>query len=160
MRRFCGDRTGRGRHSDETTILRFRHLLERHQLNRADVCRDSHFVGAEATAAEVRTIVDATIIEAPPSTKNEQKARDPEMHQGKKGGGWHFGMKAHIGTDVHGRVHSLATTHAGVADITQMSKLLHGKERLCTGTRRIGVRSIERPPRRADLLPRQPPTPQ
>lgn len=79
------------------------------------------------------TIVDATIIEAPPSTKNEQKARDPEMRQGKKGGGWHFGMKAHIGTDVHGRVHSLATTHAGAADITQMHKLLHGDERAVYG---------------------------
>ena len=75
------------------------------------------------------TIVDATIIAAPPSTKNEQRARDPEMHQTKKGKDWHFGMKAHIGTDRHGIVHSLSTTAANVHDITQMPKLLHGEER-------------------------------
>ena len=75
------------------------------------------------------TIVDATIIAAPPSTKNEQKARDPQMHQTRKGKDWHFGMKAHIGTDRRGFVHSLSSTAANVSDITQMPELLHGEER-------------------------------
>jgi IS5 family transposase len=75
------------------------------------------------------TIVDATIIAAPPSTKNEQGARDPEMRQTKKGKDWHFGMKAHIGTDRRGIVHSLSTTAANAHDSTRMSKLLHGDER-------------------------------
>ena len=75
------------------------------------------------------TIVDATIIAAPPSTKNAEKARDPEMRQGKKGKDWHFGMKADVGTDRRGIVHSLTTTHGGAADITQMPSLLQGQER-------------------------------
>jgi transposase, IS5 family len=75
------------------------------------------------------TIVDATVIAAPPSTKNEQGARDPEMRQTKKGKDWHFGLKAHIGSDRHGIVHSLSATAANVSDITQMPKLLHGQER-------------------------------
>ncbi len=75
------------------------------------------------------TIVDATIIEAPPSTKNEEGARDPEMHQTKKGKDWHFGMKAHVGTDKRGIVHSLSTTAANASDISQMPQLLHGQER-------------------------------
>jgi IS5 family transposase len=73
--------------------------------------------------------VDATIIEAPPSTKNADNARDPEMHQTKKGKDWHFGMKAHVGTDKRGIVHSLSTTPANVADISQFSQLLQGQER-------------------------------
>ncbi len=75
------------------------------------------------------TIVDATIIEAPPSTKNEAKARDPEMRQTKKGKDWHFGMKAHVGTDPNGLVHSLVTSDAAQSDVSQLPKLLHGKER-------------------------------
>jgi IS5 family transposase len=75
------------------------------------------------------TIVDATIIEAPPSTKNEAKARDPEMRQTKKGKGWHFGMKAHVGTDLNRLVHSLVTTDAAQSDVGQLPKLLHGDER-------------------------------
>lgn len=74
------------------------------------------------------TIVDATIIAAPPSTRNAEKARDPEMHQTKKGKDWHFGMKAHVGTDQRGIVHSLSTAPANVADIIQLPKLLHGQE--------------------------------
>jgi IS5 family transposase len=76
------------------------------------------------------TIVDATIIDAPPSTKSEAKARDPEMKQGKKNGReWHFGMKAHVGTDLNGLVHTLVTTHAGASDFSQLPHLLHGAER-------------------------------
>jgi transposase, IS5 family len=133
MRRFAGIELVEDAIPDETTILRFRHLLERHQLTERMFSEIRSLLEEKRLLLRSGTIVDATIIEAPPSTKNEQKARDPEMRQGKKGGGWHFGMKAHIGTDVHGRVHSLATTHAGAADISQMSKLLHGDERAVYG---------------------------
>jgi IS5 family transposase len=133
MRRFAGIELVEDAIPDETTILRFRHLLERHQLTERMFTEIRSLLEEKRLLLRSGTIVDATIIEAPPSTKNEQKARDPEMRQGKKGGGWHFGMKAHIGTDVHGRVHSLATTHAGAADITQMHKLLHGDERAVYG---------------------------
>ena len=79
------------------------------------------------------TIVDATIIAAPSSTKNAAQARDPEMKQTRKGNAWHFGMKLHVGTDVKGRVHSVTATHAAVADITQLPHLLHGEERVLYG---------------------------
>jgi IS5 family transposase len=72
------------------------------------------------------TIVDATIIAAPSSTKNKAQARDPEMKQTRKGNAWHFGMKLHVGTDLHGRIHHVTATHAGVADITQLPQLVHG----------------------------------
>ncbi len=127
MRRFAGIELAEDAIPDETTILRFRHLLERHHLTERMFAEIRSLLEEKRLLLKSGTIVDATIIEAPPSTKNEQKARD-EMRQGKKGGGWYFGMKAHIGTDVHGRVHSLATTHAGAADISQMPKLLHGNE--------------------------------
>jgi IS5 family transposase len=133
MRRFAGIELVEDAVPDETTILRFRHLLEHHQLTERMFTAIRSLLEEKRLLLRSGTIVDATIIEAPPSTKNEQKARDPEMRQGKKGGGWHFGMKAHIGTDVHGRVHSLATTHAGAADITQLPKLLHGNERVLYG---------------------------
>lgn len=133
MRRFAGIELVEDVIPDETTILRFRHLLERHQLTERMFAEIRSLLEEKRLLLKSGTIVDATIIEAPPSTKNEQKARDPQMRQGKKGGAWHFGMKAHIGTDVHGRVHSLATTPAGAADISQMHKLLHGDERAVYG---------------------------
>jgi IS5 family transposase len=108
-------------------------LLERHQLTERIFTEIRSLLEEKRLLLKSGTIVDATIIEAPPSTKNEQRAHDPEMRQRYKGGGWHFGMKAHIGTDVHGRVHSLATTHAGTADIPQLPKLLHGNERALYG---------------------------
>jgi IS5 family transposase len=114
---------------DETTILRFRHLLEQHHLTERIFAEIRSLLEEKRLLLKSGTIVDATIIAAPPSTKNEQKARDPEMHQTKKGKDWHFGMKAHIGTDRHGVVHSLSTTAANVSDITQMPELLHGEER-------------------------------
>jgi transposase, IS5 family len=133
MRRFAGIELVEDAIPDETTILRFRHLLERHQLTERIFTEIRALLEEKRLLLRSGTIVDATIIEAPPSTKNEAKARDPEMRQGKKGGAWHFGMKAHVGTDVHGLVHSLATSHAGAADITEMPKLLHGDERVVYG---------------------------
>ena len=129
MRRFAGIELMGHDIPDETTILRFRHLLEQRQLTERIFAEIRSLLEEKRLLLKSGTIVDATIIAAPPSTKNEQKARDPEMHQTKKGKDWHFGMKAHIGTDRHGIVHSLSTTAANVSDITQMPELLHGEER-------------------------------
>ncbi len=129
MRRFAGIELMGHDIPDETTILRFRHLLEAHQLTEQIFAEIRSLLEEKRLLLKSGTIVDATIIAAPPSTKNEQKGRDPEMHQTKKGKDWHFGMKAHIGTDRHGIVHSLTTTAANVSDITQMPELLHGEER-------------------------------
>ncbi len=116
---------------DETTLLNFRHLLEANdlaprilQVVNADLCR-------KGLMLKRGTMVDATIIAAPSSTKNADNARDPEMHQTKKGNQWFFGMKAHIGADVDsGLVHTVTTTAANVADVTQTEALLHGKEKV------------------------------
>jgi transposase, IS5 family len=129
MRRFAGIELVEDAVPDETTILRFRHLLEKHALTQSIFAQIRSLLEQKRLLLKSGTIVDATIIEAPPSTKNEDKARDPEMHQAKKAGEWHFGMKAHVGTDKRGIVHSLTTTAANVSDISQMGQLLHGKER-------------------------------
>lgn len=129
MRRFAGIELGEDAVPDETTILRFRHLLEKHCLTESIFKQIRTLLEQKRLLLKSGTIVDATIIEAPPSTKNEDQARDPEMHQTKKGGEWHFGMKAHVGTDRRGIVHSLTTTAANVSDISQMPQLLHGQER-------------------------------
>jgi IS5 family transposase len=114
---------------DATTVMNFRHWLERHDLTK--VLFDEVGATLEERGLLMRqgTIVDATIIAAPPSTKNKSKTRDPEMHQTKKGNEWHFGMKAHIGVDVaSGVVHTLTGTAANEADINQTAALLHGRE--------------------------------
>jgi transposase, IS5 family len=114
---------------EETTILNFRHWLERHELSRALFAEVSAMLEERGLLMRQGTIVDATIIAAPPSTKNKSKARDPEMHQTKKGNQWHFGMKAHIGVDVaSGVVHTVVGTAANEADINQMAAVLHGRE--------------------------------
>ena len=112
---------------DESTILHFRHLLEEHRLGQGLFAEiNAHL---ESRGLREGTIVDATIIEAPSSTKNQAGQRDPEMHQVKKGNQWHFGMKLHIGVDaVTGLVHSLTTTPANVHDVTETLRLLHGEE--------------------------------
>jgi len=130
MRRFAGIELIDDAIPDETTILRFRHLLEQHQLTERIFALVRGLLESKRLLLKSGTIVDATIIVAPPSTKNEAKARDPEMKQGKKNGReWRFGMKAHVGTDPHGLVHTLVTTHAGASDFNQLPKLLHGQER-------------------------------
>jgi IS5 family transposase len=129
MRRFAGIELSEDAIPDETTILRFRHLLEKHYLTQAIFSQIRTLLEQKRLLLKSGTIVDATIIEAPPSTKNEEQARDPEMHQTKKGKDWHFGMKAHVGTDKRGIVHSLSTTAANVSDFSQLPKLLHGQER-------------------------------
>ena len=114
---------------DETTILNFRHLLEQHHLaTRMLEAINGHLVG-KGLMLRQGTIVDATIIAAPSSTKNKSGTRDPEMHQTKKGNQWYFGMKAHIGVDREsGLVHTMVATAANVADVTQTANLLHGQE--------------------------------
>ena len=114
---------------DATTLLHFRHLLEQQQLTQALFAEINAMLSERGLLMRAGTIVDATIIAAPPSTKNQDKARDPEMHQTRKGNQWYFGMKARIGVDAEsGLVHSLTTTSANVADINQTHALLHGDE--------------------------------
>ena len=117
---------------DETTILNFRHLLERHGLGKGLLEEINAHLESQGLRVKEGTIVDASIIEAPSSTKNRARERDPEMHQTKKGNQWHFGMKAHIGVDADtGIVHSLSTTAANVHDVTEAHNLLHGGRRKC-----------------------------
>ena len=114
---------------DETTILNFRHLLERHQLGQGLLEEINAHLESQGLRLREGTIVDASIIEAPSSTKNRCGKRDPEMHQTKKGNQWYFGMKAHIGVDADtGIVHSLSTTAANAHDVTEAHNLLHGGE--------------------------------
>ncbi len=133
MRRFAGVELGEDVIPDETTILRFRHLLERHQLTEAIFAEIRALLAEKRLLLKAGTIVDATIIAAPGSTKNADKARDPEMRQTRKGKSWHFGMKLHVGTDTHGVVHHVIATDAAVADITQLPALLLGTERVVYG---------------------------
>ena len=115
---------------DATTLLKFRHLLEQHELTKRIFEEVNALLRERGILLREGTIVDATIITAPSSTKNKAKARDPEMHQTKKGNAWYFGLKAHVGVDLaSGAVHSLATTAANVADVVQAHELLHGKEK-------------------------------
>jgi IS5 family transposase len=114
---------------DETTILNFRRLLETHGLAEQIFERVNAYLARKGQSLRAGTIVDATIIAAPSSTKNQDGERDPEMHQTRKGNQWHFGMKARIGVDEEsGLVHHVECTAANVADVTQVHKLLHGKE--------------------------------
>lgn len=135
MRRFVGVELPDDVVPDETTILRFRRLLEQNKLTEQIFDEVKTLLEKRHLFVRSGTIVDATIISAPSSTKNRNKSRDPEMSQTKKGSNWHFGMKIHIGTDTRGLVHSLTTTNAAASDIGQMPKLLHGDERALYGDR-------------------------
>jgi transposase, IS5 family len=127
-RRFVG-LEGAARMPDETTILRFRHLLEKQQLAPQVLGIINTGLAQQGLLLKTGTVVDATIIAAPSSTKNKSGERDPEMHQTKKGNQWHFGMKAHIGVDAEsGLVHSVIGTAANVNDVTQAAGLLQGDE--------------------------------
>jgi IS5 family transposase len=129
IRRFVGVELGEEVVPDESTILRFRRLLEKHKLTEAIFAEVRGLLEDKRLLLKTGTIVDATIIHAPSSTKNESGQRDPEMKQGRKGKTWYFGMKVHTGTDKRGLTHSLVVTDAGQADIKQMPELLHGEER-------------------------------
>ena len=126
---------------DETTILNFRRLQEKHELAAGILAVINGYLGDRSLSLRQGTIVDATLIHAPSSTKNQDGKRDPEMHQAKKGNQWYFGMKAHIGVDDEsGLVHSMVGTAANVADVTQVDKLLHGDENVvCADAGYTGV---------------------
>jgi transposase, IS5 family len=145
FREFAKLPEGATRLPDETTILRFRHLLERHDLA-VDMLRVvNDILQAKGLMMKKGTVVDATLIAAPSSTKNADGERDPEMHQTKKGNQWYFGMKAHIGVDADsGLVHSVIGTAANVGDVTQAGGLLHGEEQMAfgdAGYRGVGKRA-------------------
>ena len=134
LRRFVGIDLGCERVPDATTLLKFRRLLEKHDLGVALFAKVGEVLQAKGLKVGTGTIMDATIIGAPSSTKNEQGKRDPEMHQTKKGNLWHFGMKLHIGVDSQtGLAHSAAVTAANVHDKHPIPQLLHGREREAYG---------------------------
>ena len=129
MRRFAGLELGDDRIPDETTILNFRHLLERHALPQAIFAEVNAYLAEKGMTLRSGTLVDATIIDAPSSTKNKSGKRDPDMSSTRKGNDWYFGMKAHIGVDAgSGIVHSMDTTTAKVHDSCIWDDLLHGAE--------------------------------
>lgn len=143
MRRFAGVRLERV--PDETTILNFRHLLEQKGLGKKLFETINQHLAAQGLMLREGTIVDATIISAPSSTKNASGERDPEMHQTRKGQQWYFGMKAHIGVDESlGLIHSLEVTPANTSDLNVADKLLHGAEKNVWGD--AGYRGIEKRP--------------
>jgi IS5 family transposase len=129
MRHFVAIDLGQEPVPDETTVCKFRHLLERHGLGAKIFARVNGYLDSRGVKIGTGTIVDATLIEAPSSTKNKGKQRDPEMHQTRKGKQWHFGMKAHVGVDAETKlVHSVVATAANVADCKMLPQLLHGNE--------------------------------
>ena len=129
FREFVGLDAGQDNLPDESTILRFRHLLESHNLSLQILATVNATLAAKGLLLKSGTVVDATLIAAPSSTKNSSGERDPEMHQTKKGNQWHFGMKAHIGVDADsGLVHTVVGTAANVNDVTQAHALVHGEE--------------------------------
>ena len=141
-----------GRLPDESTILRFRHRLEKHKLAEQILAVVNELLVQKGLLLKAGTAVDATIIAAPSSTKNKDKKRDPEMHSSKKGNQWHFGMKAHIGVDSEsGLVHTVRGTAAHVSDVTEGNSLLHGQEAEAYGD--AGYQGIEnRPDAKKDVL--------
>jgi IS5 family transposase len=129
LRNFVGIDLGTRSVPDATTLMKFRHLLEAHELTKALMVEVNMMLLEEGILMTQGTLVDATLIAAPSSTKNQQHGRDPEMHQTKKGNQWHFGMKAHIGVDADsGLVHTVVSTAANISDISQTAALLHGQE--------------------------------
>jgi IS5 family transposase len=152
MRRFIGINILEENSPDATTLLKFRHLLEEHELCKKMFKQLKNILITNGIMMQEGTIVDATIIAAPSSTKNEKKERDPEMKSTKKGNQWHFGMKAHIGVDAKsGLVHTVETTAANVHDIEMTEKLLNGKEKTLHGDAGyLGVEKREGMPQDVD----------
>ena len=143
IRGFVGIDLSRESAPDATTLLKFRRLLEQHRLSERIFARINAHLAAKGLLLKEGTLVDATIIAAPSSTKNQQGERDPQMHQTKKGNQWHFGMKMHIGVDASsGLFHSMVTTPANVNDVTQGHALLHGEEHLVIAD--AGYQGIEK----------------
>ena len=145
IRRFVGIDLSRESAPDATTLLNFRHLLETHQLTESIFNAINGHLAEKGLLLREGTIVDATLIAAPPSTKNKDGKRDPEMHQSKKGKQWYFGMKAHIGVDAQsGLVHTVIGTAGNTSDVTQAQALLHGDESDVFGD--SGYQGVEKRP--------------
>lgn len=143
IRGFVGIDLGRDSAPDATTLLKFRRLLEEHRLTERIFSAINALLAEKGLILKEGTVVDATIIAAPSSTKNREGTRDPEMHQTKKGNQWHFGMKAHIGVDADtGVIHTLVTTAANTADVTQAHRLLQGEEKVVFGD--AGYQGVEK----------------
>ena len=157
LRRFAGLDAGESRMPDETTILNFRRRLEAHQLGQSLFAEVVAMLSEQGLILREGTIVDATLIAAAPSTKNQARKRDPEMSSSKKASQWHFGMKAHIGVDTaHGLVHTMQATTGKVSDYSMASTLLHGEEATAHGDRGYADASREpdRVPHKDDAGPR------
>jgi transposase, IS5 family len=153
FRDFCRIDLGRERVPDATTLLQFRHLLEEHQIGAALFAKIGELLQANGMKLSGGTIVDATLIAAPPSTKNREQSRDPEMHQSKKGNEWHFGMKLHIGADSQtGLIHSASVTAGNVHDSQELPNLLHGEETRLYGD--SAYRGEKQRERLKDIAPR------
>jgi IS5 family transposase len=143
IRGFVGINLSRESAPDATTLLKFRRLLEENKLTERIFAAINTLLAVKGLMLREGTAVDATIIAAPSSTKNQSGERDPEMHQTKKGNQWHFGMKAHIGVDAEsGITHTLVTTPANTADVTQAHQLLHGEESVAFGD--AGYQGVEK----------------
>jgi transposase, IS5 family len=133
LRNFCGIDLAVASVPDSTTLMDFRHLLEMNALPQAMLKEVNALLKERGLLMSQGTLIDATLIAAPSSTKNKPHARDPEMHQAKKGNQWYFGMKAHIGADEQsGLVHTVVSTAANISDISQTANLMHGEE-TCVG---------------------------
>lgn len=142
MRRFAGVDLGQEAAPDETTVCKFRHLLERHKLGKKLLSTVNGYLARNGIKISNGTIVDATIISAPSSTKNKDGKRDPEMHQTAKGKQWYFGMKAHVAVDSrHKLIHTVLVSAANVADCLALPHLLHGKETCVWGDQAYQGRS-------------------
>ncbi len=149
IRRFVGVDLAREAAPDATTRLKFRRLLEEHDLTGVIFQTINAHLAQQGLLLREGTLIDATLIAAPASTKHRDRARDPAMHQAKKGKQWHFGMKAHIGVDLDsGRVHTVVGTAAHVADVTQAHALLHGQETAVLGD--AGYRGVAKRPENQD----------
>ncbi len=153
FQRFLGLDPLTERVPDESTLLRFRHLLEKHALAEAIFARVRELLEQRGLLLKTGTLVDATIIGAPGSTKNEAGKRDPEMTSTRKGNAWYFGMKAHVGVDAQsGLVHSVRTTTASAADNAVHAQLLHGEEQMLGGDSAYGTMDLKRQCRQAGIV--------
>lgn len=150
MRRFAGLGLGEGAIPDETTVLNFRHLLEEHNLTSAVFESVKAYLGEQGLLLSGGSIVDAAIIHAPPSTKNQRRERDPEMGSTKKGNTWHFGMKAHISADANsGLVHTVGVTTARDHDNSVISELIREDDRAIFGGKGYASDQTKRAARQA-----------
>lgn len=159
VQEYLGLDLGKDAPPDETTILRFRHLIERHQLGGRLLETVNRYLAQQGIKVREGTIVDATVIHAPTSTKNEEQSRDPEMGSTKKGNQWQFGAKLHVGVDSQTKViHSVCVTAANVHDSQQTQELLHGKERRVYGDKAyVGQKEAirQKAPRARDFTERR-----